>query len=88
MTYREKYRASSKWQNRVKIMYLYHVTLVSTQKRWSVEKTADYFRVSKGLVSENLNLAANLPLISKERSRDQALVVLRGSKDGPLYRKV
>jgi len=39
------------------IMELYHLGMSSRFTSWTIHKTAQYFTVSNGLVSENLKLA-------------------------------
>ncbi len=57
MTFRQKYQSGLDWSGKVMVMEIYHLTMKDKVKKWTVAKTAKYFRVSIGLVSENLKLA-------------------------------
>jgi len=57
MTFREKFQSSSEWHERASIMSTYHYAMKIMETRWTIRKTAKYFRVSIGLTSENLRLA-------------------------------
>lgn len=57
MTFKDRYNQCKTWHEKVLVMGLYHLT----QKQrwgsyWNMTETAEYFEVSKGLVSENLKL--------------------------------
>lgn len=54
------------------IMKFYHISSKST-----IKQTAAYFRVSVGLVSENLHLADNLEDIINCKTRQEALSKLK-----------
>lgn len=55
-------------------MEIYHLTMQSHIKGWTLSNTAEHFRVSIGLVSENLKLAhalhSNESLIKCESRQD------------------
>jgi hypothetical protein len=57
MTFVERYRIADKWQDKVLVMNLYHITATKISKDWTIRKTATVFEVSIGLVSENIRLA-------------------------------
>jgi hypothetical protein len=80
MTFLEKYHQCNKWQDKVTVMELYHLTGILAVKSWTISHTATYFGVSNGLVSENLKLALALhsnPKIVKIETRQEALRKLR-----------
>lgn len=56
MTFYEQYSKDRRWSGKVTIMEIYHLTM-SRKEKWTIAKTARYFGVSSGLVSENLKLA-------------------------------
>jgi hypothetical protein len=60
VTFQEKYRQCSRWQDKVTIMNLYHGLALSHYSTWTIRQTASVFDVSIGLVSENLRLASAL----------------------------
>ena len=79
MTFREKYSIEKTWQGKITIVELYHLASQSKDKKWTIEDTAHYFRVSSGLVSENLKIARMIhsnPLILNCKSRQEALTKL------------
>ena len=76
MTFLDKYRHSTTWHDRATIMELYHLAQCQRQKKWTLTKTAEYFQVSVGLVSENLRLATAIhvdPVIVQIPHRQDAL---------------
>lgn len=81
MTYREKYSNCKTWFGRVRVMHLYHTVKTSLSKSHTVADTANYFNVSTGLVSENINIGNHMKHVKKLGSRKKALDYLR-SNDG------
>lgn len=81
MTFRDKYtKPDLTWADKASIMEIFHLTMLNRQGRWTVKQTAKYFRVSNGLVSENLKLADALhhsPELAKYSSRKAALAILK-----------
>jgi hypothetical protein len=75
MTPKEDYQAATNWLQKVLVMNLYHQVM-----QCSVRATADYFNVSAGLVSENLNIARNHALIKHAGSRGFALKLIKERK--------
>ena len=76
MTFQEKYKKANTWYERASIMEIFHLTMRSRDKSWTLRKTATEFNCSMGLVSENLKLAASIheyPEILKEDTRIEAL---------------
>lgn len=57
MTFKERYILETTWHGKAMIMEIYHLTMLSRVKTWTITKTAKHFGVSIGLVSENLRLA-------------------------------
>lgn len=58
MTFKEKYEKCLKWHEKVLVIELYHLVQIHKNKNWTLSKTAEYFSISMGLVSENLKLAS------------------------------
>lgn len=81
MTYKEKYESMKldDWRGRASIMNLFHV-IMNTKSKWRIRSTASYFKVSIGLVSENLRLIANFDRVKNCRTRSEALVTLKNYK--------
>lgn len=77
MTYRNAYKRANKWQQRVRIIAVYHTVRSLKKKSWRVRDTANYFQLSIGNVSENLYLAENWSKIREFTSRNKALKKLR-----------
>lgn len=80
MTFREKFHRTSEWHEKVIVIELYHLRMSVQNKRWSLSKTAQYFNVSIGLVSENLKLAKAIHddvNFIKQPNRQEALKELR-----------
>lgn len=76
MTLEQAYKKESSWQAKVTIMELYHLTMSSSNSKWTLTNTAKQFEVSIGLVSENLKLAHAIhsdPKLLDCTSRDKAL---------------
>lgn len=57
-------------------MGVYHSCQLEIDNKWTIQKTADFFKVSLGLASENLRLAElflDYPDLQKEDTRREAL---------------
>ena len=83
MTFLERYNQELTWYNKVIIMEIYHLTMSSHNKNWTITKTAEYFDCSIGLVSENIRLADafhNNSALLKSNSRQEALKKLNNEK--------
>ena len=57
MNFKDRYSIEDTWHGKVMIMEIYHFAMRHREKEWKLIQTADYFDVSIGLVSENLQLA-------------------------------
>ena len=76
MTFRERYNKSKTWHERATIMDIFHLAMTQREKNWTIEKTAQQFQCSIGLVSENLRLALaihNNPSLLQLETRQDAL---------------
>lgn len=76
MTFVEKYRMLTSWQEKAILMNLYHTVAVGRHKDWTIKQTATVFEVSVGLVSENIRLANAIDSgssIAKCATRQEAL---------------
>lgn len=84
MTFRERYLKEKTWHGKAMIMEIYHLAMSQREKGWTIEKTAQHFDCSMGLVSENLRLAhaihINSDILSSE-SRQDALKKLNGYRE-------
>lgn len=60
MTFIERYQSEDTWYGKVLIMGIYHTVMSQKDKGWTLHHTANDFRVSVGLVSENIRLALAL----------------------------
>lgn len=73
MTYKEKFHSSQDWKEKIFLVSQFHSRRCIHTKTWKVKQTAQYFGVSVGLVSENLNLARVFDLLGECSSRAQAI---------------
>lgn len=81
MTFKDRYLREQTWHGRAIIMEIYHLAMSQREKNWTLTKTAEYFRVSIGLVSENLRLAHAIhlnPAFMQSPNRQEALKRLNG----------
>lgn len=81
MTFLERYNQETTWQGKATVMGLYHLAMKQRHKSWTITLTAEYFGVSIGLVSENIQLADAMhkwEIIGKQRTRNEALRCLAG----------
>lgn len=79
MTFLDKYRKETTWHGRAMVMEIYHLAQCQRIPRWTITKTAEYFQVSVGLVSENLRLANAIHVdatLTRLTHRQDALKVL------------
>lgn len=81
-TYREKFKSSTDWKQKVLTMEFFHLLMLTRNKKWKLENSAKYFSTSVALVSENIKLAKMLKLgiIDACTSRDKAIKLLRKLK--------
>lgn len=78
MTFNQKYQLAQNWVEKVKIINLYHKLKLFKNKKWTIRKTADYFKLSIGLISENIMLGNHLDIIeSCCSSRKEALELIK-----------
>lgn len=83
MTLLERYNQEKTWQGKVEIMEIYYLAMSQKEKGWTISKTAEYFKCSTGLVSENLHLAQafhSFPSLLECEFRQHALDKLNGVK--------
>lgn len=79
MTILEQYNNTSKWDEKVALMELFHLGQRMSSRKWTIQDTAWHFNVSIGLVSENLRLAGAIhayPALGMCESRHKALNML------------
>lgn len=82
MTFIERYAREKTWHGKAMIMEIYHLAMTQREKGWTIEKTAQHFSCSIGLVSENLRLAHaihKIPRIMELPTRQDALRRLNGN---------
>lgn len=75
MTLREKFEKCITWQDKVRYINLYHALMTFRKDKWNIRKTALYFGISIGLVSENLRLAEHMDHVKQCITRKEALVL-------------
>lgn len=57
---KDRYEDAKTWQDRALIIQFYHLYMTNREDKWSIRETAGYFKISTGLVSEDLKLAKNV----------------------------
>jgi hypothetical protein len=77
MTPFRKYLNSNSWLERANLINFYHTFKELKYPGWTHKKTADYFRISVGAVSEGLLISRNKSLIEDCSTRHEALEILR-----------
>jgi len=83
MTFFERYHSEGTWYGKVLIMEIFHLLLTQHDKKWTIKQTAESFKVSIGLVSENLQIASYShfnPAILNCDTRQSALNKLERTK--------
>jgi hypothetical protein len=76
MTFEDRYNQETTWHGKAMIMEIYHLAMTQNHKWWTMTRTAEYFNVSIGLVSENLRLAHAIheePTLINTPSRQEAV---------------
>jgi len=79
-TERAKYDASETWQDKIRVMALYHYSQIASQDKWLIRNTAEFFGISTSTVAENLFIAKHMSEVKELGSRNKALKKLRGFK--------
>jgi len=77
MTFVEAYLKTNNWQRKIVLVSMFHKSRLNKDHRWTVRATAQYFKISVGLCSENLKLSLEWDRIHNCSSRNEALKVLR-----------
>lgn len=75
MTAKQKYDKAKTWQRKVTLISFYHLYM-GLRKQWTIRKTAKYFGISVGNVSESLRLAEHIDKVKSQPSRKKALEAL------------
>lgn len=79
-TFQEKYAECKTWQEKSTLISLYHTLMLVKYSDWIIHDTALHFRVSVGLVSENIRLAKEIDNNNKKiidaKTREEALKLL------------
>lgn len=76
MEYFERYHREKNWYNKILLIEVYHLKSKGSIGGWTINKTATFFGISVGLVSENLALAETIhrfPELVTCESRQDAL---------------
>lgn len=74
----DKFNTTLSWKTKVKVVAFYHQLKVLQDKDWTIRKTANYFNVSIGLISENLLISKHLDKLDEKcNSRNKALQLIR-----------
>ena len=72
-TFYKKYKSCKKWQNKARVIQLYHAYMVVKNGKFSMRDVASYFDLSLGTISEAIKLAENMPFIKDCLTRKEAL---------------
>lgn len=75
MEYFERYHREKNWYNKILLIEVFHMKCKS-ESGWTITRTAEFFGVSVGLISENLALAETIhkyPDLINCESRQDAL---------------
>lgn len=56
-TFLQRYHSETTWSGKAIVMEIFHLAMISQDKKWTISQTANDFECSIGLVSENLRLA-------------------------------
>ena len=76
MTYREAYDSTRNWQRKANLISLFHHKRLLIGK-WTIKKTARYFQVSVGKVSEDIRLCLSMEMVKNCKRRSDALLVIK-----------
>lgn len=74
----EAFKKAKTWQRKSMIIYQYHSYKLLHANSWNMRKTAKYFTISLGFVSESLLLIRHMQLIGRIKARAKALRIVRG----------
>ena len=77
MTFKEKFKSCSTWQERAVVVTFTHRLLLIRKKKWTIRKTAKYLEISIGYVSESMKLAKRLDEVNHFATRKDALTKLK-----------
>lgn len=77
MTYREKYNQTTDWRRRIIIISLFHQIQLNTHSKWQLWRTAKYFNVSIGHVSEEVFIGKHLASVKSIGTRKDAFIELK-----------
>lgn len=77
-TYREQYDSTTSWFKKAMIVNLYKRVLDVRKKPSSVRVLAAYFNTSVGNISESILIASNHKLVSRCKTRKDALELIKG----------
>jgi len=78
MTFKEKLSTITEWKDRVTLISFYHHTMIVRHKgKWSVRKTAKYFNLSVGGVSEAIQLAKRIDELNDCITKKEALLRIK-----------
>jgi len=80
MKFTERYNLAVTWQEKAKIIYLYHHIKCARYSAWNMRKTASYFGLSLGYISEAIWIGSNIKQLEHLKNRKEALSVLKGGK--------
>ncbi len=79
-TFKEKYNSSLTWQEKCILINLYHQIMCIKYHNWTIADTANHFKLSSGLVSENIRLSKEInegnQQIAECKSREDALKLI------------
>ena len=81
-SYKEQFDNETDWRKRVLIIELFHLNMLVNNKQWRIVDTANVFKRSVALISENLELAKHVRegKFDSCTSREKAMKILRAER--------
>lgn len=80
VTFKDKYNQCKTWQEKAICIALYHTIMLTNYPTWTITDTASHFKVSIGLISENIRLAREIDkgnkLVINAKYREDALKLI------------
>jgi len=75
-TFIYKYQTSRRWQNKCRIIALYHHTQRLKHRRWGIRATALYFGLGKSMVANAIRLSEHYDEVKDCKTRNEAMAKL------------
>ncbi len=78
MTFKERFDLiNGDWRYKAVLVNHFHAIKIIKTEHWTVRKTAEYFGISTGYVSESFKIANRLAEIVEAETRQEALEILK-----------